>query len=83
MRTVELSIESRVERCIAFAGHCECVELLLAAGADPNIPDKDFMSPLHLAKSKEIAERLLTSRADPSALDGLSRTPFMAHKANR
>ena len=48
--------------------HQQIVRLLLEAGADPELPDRDGMSPLQLAKSKgyrEIATILIEHGATP------------------
>lgn len=52
--------------------------MLLEGGADPNPVDEDRDTPLHYACSSgnvEIITMLLTKGADPTAADGLGRTP--------
>lgn len=65
-----------------FHGHLECVQILLEAGADANIPSAsaNFTFPLHLAVTrlqKEIVELLiLNGRADPRLKDYRGQTPL-------
>lgn len=52
--------------------------MLLEGGADPNSVDEDRDTPLHYACSSgnvEIITMLLAKGADPTAADGLGRTP--------
>lgn len=51
-----------------------CVELLLAAGADPNLADHYGRTPLMRAKNLAIANLLLRSGADPSLRDNEGKT---------
>eukprot|EP01052_Picozoa_sp_SAG31_P029940 SAG31_NODE_3025_length_4778_cov_1.763838_2_plen_320_part_00 len=64
-------------------GHLECVRILLESGANPNLSDDDQHSPLHVAKTQDIARLLLMHNADPYALDAMCRTPYMVHSTNR
>lgn len=65
-----------------FHGHYECVQILLDAGADANIPSAtpNFKFPLHLAVTrlhKDIVELLiLRGRADPGLKDYRGQTPL-------
>ena len=58
--------------------------VLLARGANPNIPDKHGLTPLHLAITNRSDQRLtitkllLDHHADPNARDSLGRTPLHA-----
>lgn len=52
--------------------------MLLEGGADPNSVDEDRDTPLHYACSSgnvDIITMLLAKGADPTAADGLGRTP--------
>lgn len=66
----------------SFHGHLGCVQILLEAGADANIPSAsaNFTFPLHLAVTrlqKDIAELLiLKGRADPGLKDYRGQTPL-------
>ncbi len=51
---------------------------LIEAGADPSAPDEQGRTPLHLAKSSDVAEELLAAGADPNARDALGLTPAEA-----
>ncbi len=68
----------------AFGGDPQILHLLLAAGANPNIPDTGGFTPLHLAAqngNQEMVELLLRFGADKEALaDGKSPADF-ARKA--
>ena len=65
-----------------FHGHFDCVNLLLKAGADSNMPSAGpkFTFPLHLAVTrmeKQIAELLIEEgRADASLKDYMGQTPL-------
>jgi hypothetical protein len=52
----------------------KCVELLLGAGADPNLADHYGRTPLMRAKNLAIATVLLQSGADPNLKDNEGRT---------
>ncbi len=63
----------------AKAGEHERVSLLLASGADPNTPDMDGETPLHVAarwKRAGIAEKLLKQGANPDAAALYGSTPL-------
>jgi ankyrin repeat protein len=58
----------------ASRGNIQIVKLLLDAGADANVQDRDGVTPLHIAIKLQkqsvgvtIAELLLTHRANPNA----------------
>jgi ankyrin repeat protein len=57
--------------------HLSFVTALLAAGADPNIPDDDGLTPLMLARDAEIARRLIDRRADINAHAQDGYTPIL------
>jgi phosphoglycolate phosphatase-like HAD superfamily hydrolase len=62
----------------ARKGHVEVVEALLAAGANPNIPNVKLQHPLHFAAFKKhptVVQALLVGGADPLVLDRKGRTP--------
>jgi hypothetical protein len=60
----------------AQAGHADVVQLLCDKGADPNLANHTAATPLHVAKSKEIARLLLVGGASTVSLDDLERTPY-------
>lgn len=60
-------------------GRLDLVELLLAYGADSDIPDKDGYTPLHMASGYlqlTVVQRLLDAGADPDFPDDQGRTPL-------
>ncbi len=63
-------------------GNTKTVKLLLDHAADPNLKNQDDDTPLHLSKSKEIAELLLAKNADVKARNKSGRTP-LHHAASR
>jgi len=60
----------------ARAGHTEALSLLLAAGADPSAPDPQGNTPLHFARSVEIAQSLLDHGSDPRIRNNTGHTPY-------
>ncbi|MEO1530192.1 MAG: acyltransferase family protein, partial [Planctomycetota bacterium] len=61
-----------------FLGHTEMVELLVASGADVNVPNPDLATPLHIAcfmGRAASAKILLQSGANTSVLNGTGQTP--------
>ena len=57
---------------LAWNNHAELLELILAAGVDPNIKDKNGETPLHGAVASEAEEAcavLITYGAEKGALD--------------
>jgi hypothetical protein len=52
------------------------VELLISAGANPNIRDGDGDCPLHVCEVPEVAEYLLMNGADPSLINTAGETIF-------
>lgn len=55
----------------------EVVVMLLKAGADPHLADKDGNTPLHKADSLAIAEALIKNGADVNARNNQGETPLM------
>ncbi|MDR3688711.1 MAG: ankyrin repeat domain-containing protein [Fimbriimonas sp.] len=70
----------------AFGGDSKIIELLLCAGADPNVADDGGFTPLHLAADSgnlEIAELLVRFGADRMAIaNGKSAAEFAAAKGH-
>ena len=67
------------ENCLA------CVEVLLASGADINLPDPDLVSPLHLAimnANWDIAKRLIDAGADVNQWDLFGESPLFTILGN-
>ena len=64
-------------------GHHEVVKLLVAAGADPGIKDKDGQSPLiHAANAgsvRSVAALLEQGSADPNDAVGKTGVPLLVH----
>lgn len=61
-----------------FVGHSEIVRLLIEAGADVNLRNRDNATPLHIAVfmgRPDEASMLLKAGADVDALDGAGNTP--------
>src|SRR5262249_48867244 len=54
----------------------EAVPALLALGLDPNVPDYDGETPLHLAKSGPARDALLRANARKDATNFRGETPF-------
>ena len=60
-------------------GNFKKIMLLLKAGGDLNVRDKDGDTPFHFAVDyfdSEIVSRLLDAGADPRVRDGYDRTPL-------
>lgn len=53
---------SRSHAAVSYC-HLDLVQMLLAAGADPNLRDTDGDCPLHVCESSEVASLLLASGA--------------------
>ena len=67
------------ENCLA------CVEVLIANGADINLPDPDLVSPLHLAimnANWDIAKRLIDAGADVNQWDLFGESPLFTILGN-
>jgi len=67
------------ENCMA------CVEVLIASGADLNLPDPDLVSPLHLAimnANWDIAKRLIDAGADVNQWDLFGESPLFTILGN-
>ena len=63
----------------ALSGQAQAAELLLKAGADPNIQGNDGTTALHMAAffgHAEIVETLIAAEVDLNALSNRSETPF-------
>lgn len=63
----------------ARSGCLACVDALLAAGADPNLPNPDGVTPLLVALDNfhfDVANLLLDNGANPQAFDWWGRTPL-------
>src|SRR5262245_30572763 len=75
-------MQSRQLSAAVWAGDLPAVEALLAAGADPNVPEEEgLLPPLHLAieqQSVEIVRRLIAAGADVNRDHGQGWTP-LAH----
>ena len=66
-------------KCVVEGRNIEGVQILLDAGANPNVKDRDGMTPLMIACNagqKEIAEALLAKGAEVNAKDNYDRTPL-------
>ena len=64
-------------KCVVEGRNMEGVQILLDAGANPNVKDRDGMTPLMVACNagqKEIAEALLAKGAEVNAKDNYDRT---------
>lgn len=64
---------------VSVDGDTTCTALLLAAGADPNAPNRHGLPPLHLAASLgqvEIARMLIEAGADVKTVSGAGKTPI-------
>jgi ankyrin repeat protein len=71
--------ELKAERALfnaARKGSINTVRQHLAAGTDVNAKDKFRSTPLHLARTKEIAELLIAKGADVNAKDAIGKTPL-------
>ncbi|KAG2435661.1 hypothetical protein HXX76_006863 [Chlamydomonas incerta] len=68
-------------RVAAAQGHTEVVAALLAAGAAPDMADKDAFTPLYVACARshlEVVRLLLAAGAPPDRCDKGGRTPLWA-----
>lgn len=71
------------------AGDLRSLQALLTQGADPNVPDKRGMLPIHIAAlngRRDVVEALVSAGADIHARDKFGRTPlhhaaFGGHKS--
>ncbi len=59
-----------------LGGSLECMDLLIVHGAEPNARNKAGQTPLHLAKTVEIAEFLISHSCRDDVEDHLKRTPY-------
>ncbi len=62
------------------AAACRIMELLLAAGADPNAKCDMGLTPLHWASTPAVARILLANGADPRIRDTKGRTALEYHR---
>ena len=60
----------------AYWGDTQAVRVLLDSGADHAAPDWFGRTPLHFARTEEVARALLMSGANPSARDRYDSTPL-------
>jgi ankyrin repeat protein len=82
-----LSVDS-TDGCGRTALHCavgehaslEAAEALLACGAEPNVADRNKLSPLHLAKTRDLAQVLLDAGSDPHAQDSFGLATYNSFK---
>jgi ankyrin repeat protein len=63
-------------------GECDYVRLLLQAGADPNSRDNDLNTPLHNARTADIAVLLLAAGARRDVTNRNGLTPLNAAQSN-
>lgn len=68
-------------RAAAQAGHVDVVRLLVEAGADPRERDTYGQTPLHAAKSAEVASVLLGHGVPPDVRSSQGETPLMTRTA--
>jgi hypothetical protein len=57
-------------------GHIELIQLLMSAGANPNLRDSEGDTPLHFCELPEVAELLILNGADPAAVNDQGDTVF-------
>ncbi|KAK7249909.1 hypothetical protein SO694_00005310 [Aureococcus anophagefferens] len=69
--------QAPLHKCVVY-GHGRCADLLLDAGADPDLPDARGRAPLHCAAAGErpdLVVLLLRRGADATRKDAKGRTP--------
>jgi len=66
----------------AVLGDAEMADVLLNAGADPNLGTDEGQTPLHLAANSDVAKRLLAAGANPAARTFSGKTPFDSAREN-
>jgi ankyrin repeat protein len=69
-----------LHRVVGEHGSLEAAEAFLACGANPNAADRNKLSPLHLAQTKDLADLLLDAGADPHALDSFGLATYNSFK---
>ena len=78
------AVNHKHQTALVFAahhGHTDALKVLLANGADPNIPDKDHDTVLHNAirknYNKETLQMIIKHGANLNAINAESQTPLM------
>jgi ankyrin repeat protein len=69
-----------LHRVVGEHGSLEAAEALLACGADPNATDRNRLTPLHLAQTKDLADLLLDHGASPHAVDSYGLATYNSFK---
>eukprot|EP01041_Mallomonas_annulata_P009579 gene9579-19905_t len=57
-------------------GHIQLIQILLTAGANPNLRDLDGDTPLHVCELREVAELLIAHGADPLLLNSVNQSIY-------
>lgn len=64
---------SPIHAAVSYS-HIDVIQLLLSAGANPNLRDPDGDCPLHVVETPEVADILLSNGADPTLLNNAGET---------